>query len=377
MRQNAKSIFAFAQSEPNGVKLMYDTWGRSSSNLNDFAEFQIKLTSLPQYHFMAYDTGTHLWSSHVIDINTIPKFRYFLKKEDIKESEELGLQLVYGNSEGYNLSSLEQSPDEILDFSDDDQEPLFLDQEPQEDENLEGIDPLDPEDDAVEDLKADLKPKKRSLEPKEKKSKKAKKEPSLMEQIDQSDGKENIHEELSKEDNILAYRLRNILGFVQENECPDQRLLAKKWPEFFQLNIEQLPFRELKDVYRRYFNIKKLSQLVSGISSKYDYAEAMIGQFFRSQLGFEGDPKIFLGHFEGLKQDSIINGLSQVNPYKKVEISGFDQAVGVMAPVLAAGIAVYQQNKQKEKLNENLSQPVPLAEEEALLNPIQDPPVEQ
>ena len=40
LRNNIQEVFLFAQSEPYGLQLAYDTWGKSSSNLKDKSEFE-------------------------------------------------------------------------------------------------------------------------------------------------------------------------------------------------------------------------------------------------------------------------------------------------------------------------------------------------
>jgi hypothetical protein len=155
-RNNAKKIFIFRQKEPNGIKLMYETWAKGSTNLSDKKEFEQTVLKLPNHHFLYFDsdtnTFTEMMAPHPYDCGCgdeeahetlqMPKFRLYLHPSDIKEANEGGYELVYGNIENYNLSKLERQVDDAENDFEDDGEPLYRDPEP---------DPMDKEDELDSD----------------------------------------------------------------------------------------------------------------------------------------------------------------------------------------------------------------------------------
>ena len=176
LRNNIQEVFLFAQSEPYGLQLAYDTWGKSSSNLKDKSEFEKCVASLPRHNFLHYSRKTQLWSQGQIPY-PLPQFRIYLHPSDLEAQKE-GMIVLNGNKENYDLSLVERDLS-IQQVEADDNKPLFRSlKEPKDTSDIENdlddkeIEKMDSDSDLSDDPVEKHKrknPKKRSPPPKKSK----------------------------------------------------------------------------------------------------------------------------------------------------------------------------------------------------------------
>ena len=105
LRNNANDIFMFAQSENYGIQLIYESYGKPSTNLNNKLEFKDKIMHLQKYIFLHYNQGKQSFQESIIPYNDIPNYRLYLIPED-KNVENM--IVLARNSDNYDLSSVEK-----------------------------------------------------------------------------------------------------------------------------------------------------------------------------------------------------------------------------------------------------------------------------
>jgi hypothetical protein len=377
-----RDLILFQQSEPAGIKIATETWALPSTNLNNPKDFQAKIGSLPKYHFLHYNTQTHLFQTCQVPF-PLPNFRIALHPSDLKVTNKL---ILFGNDQNFDLTSIERTEEEIADVEEDN-EPLYRkpppeaieesqapEGDPEDPVNLLGTDLIEPEDEP--------KPvKKRKAQEETAKSKKPKKDATqtLLEAIDESEQKSGNIENLSKEDMVIRHRILHILKYIQAGAPgnPDQVLLNDRNLSFLQRNFDKMSFQELKDAYREYANHKSMNGMICGIENRFNGLEGIVHQAARHLLGWEGDPSIFTGHLKGMRHESVLGAIARSNPYKQEKISSLDQLANVILPMATAGYAVYNFKNKKQEHEKSLESAIPQTETEDYLNNIVVPTTEQ
>ena len=66
LRNNANDVFMFTQTEPNGIQLMYESYGKPSTNLNNKLEFEDKVMHLSKHTFLHYNQGKQSFQESII-----------------------------------------------------------------------------------------------------------------------------------------------------------------------------------------------------------------------------------------------------------------------------------------------------------------------
>jgi GTPase SAR1 family protein len=378
IRNNLKDIFLFQQSEVNGLKLLADTWGKPSNNLNDPKEFINKVSTLPKNTFMHYNKESHEWKSGQCPY-PIPEYRVYLHPEDMNAD----VLVLPGNSPNYNLESIEKTADQLVESdAEEDTRDLYRkeaypDGEEEEGQEGEEVDFLD---DLAKDLREPEKKKeekqtkrKASEESSEKTAKKAKKDAAtaLLEQIDDNQNEEK----LAKEDMVIRHRILNMLKYVQTAPGnPDRTLLNAREPGFLTQNFDVMSYAELKDAYKIFCNHKHLHGMISGIQNRYDGIEHVVHQFARHALGFDGDPSFLTGHLKEMKHEAVLSALAKSNPYKKLAPEPLDQLINIAMPVGTTLYGLYQFQTKKTEHEKQLDQTMSETEVEGYMSMLAPPP---
>lgn len=398
LRNNGKDIFIFRQSEPNGLKLMWDTWGLRSSQFCGFSEFRDKVVKLPKHHFLHFNTDTntftemktpHPWNcgcgneaEHVT--NQMPHFRLYQHPDDLQD-EEKGYKIVYGNKPEYNLSALERHVEDEDNGFFDDGEPLYREEEPKpkekqkdKEKGKEGVESDEDEDAPISHIKALKKAGKRKREEllkeaEEEKSGKKRKKEGHLQLLDEVNKRRNVMEEqLSEEDAALRLKILKIFKVIQRTDNHDKEMLNNMDKTFLEQDFDVMPYEVLLKAYTTYCDEKEMNKVIYGTASRYQIAKNIIHNAARTILDYQGDPNVFTSHLDIAKHDSIVQAIAESQPGMKIKVSGVDQFLQLAGPIGTAMYAYWTQKKKKEKHDDKLNSEVPRAEADILLHRIDD-----
>lgn len=370
IRNNLKDIFLFNQNEPHGIKMLTETWGKSSTNLNEPKEFQNTLLALPKNNFLHYNKNTRVWKTGTIPY-PLPDFRVYLHPSDHNCDKQVVPGNYFGdeeNARSYDLSPVERSPDELQSDEEEGNSCLYRNEKGSESGE-----------EFIEDLGKDLKENRIEEEEVVPKNKRRRKDAAteLLEQIDEPKQLEEKLANLSKNDLIIRGRILNILKYIQtEPNNPDQLLLNYKEPAFLQQNFDDMDFDQLKDAYRVYCNHKTMNQMIGGVHSKYNMIGDVVTNFARRGLGYEGPTGFLTTKLSGLKHESVLSSLARSHPYKKMEISTVDKILDAAYPVLSGLLSVYNYQQQLNTHNARAQQPIGEEEIRSYINHIPPAPHE-
>lgn len=372
IRKNAKDVILFCESEVNGLKMLYESFGRSSANLSQFSDFEQKIRGLPKYHFLHWNRDTKIFVEGSAP-SDLPNFRIVLHPEDLKEKEKM---LLYGNREGYNLSLIEKNEEEVEEISDDDHE-LFRetkDANNEEDSLDEGEDIGSEEETECEELEEDLeefdqKSKKRPREDspikikgkdssKTKKRKQKELDEEEMENLLDQDPPE--HEpELTKKELIVRARIISQLDYA--NGCPIlKQRIDKVFPNFFDRDFQKLKLQELKQLYRQMYSSFQVSDAISSVQNMYQFISLLLKFTCKNGLGYDGPALNFVDNmFEDQVALSTLRSLGKINPYEKYTPSTLDKILQIGVPsaklLYSAKTAMDTKNLVQGVVEENLS----------------------
>lgn len=351
--------------EPNLLKIAYETWGTPSLNMNKKEQFVQMIGQLPEHNFAHYNVKSHEWEIAEVPYEEM-KANPFRIYQHPSDKDVAGVHVLPGNAMEYDLSLIEKKNDELVQVDDADNFPLYRDES-------SGEKPDESDDEIINDLKKDLKAKNTDdIEPeivdessssdesvdetvKRGKKRKAQLPPSenLLEQIEKQDLQQKIPEEhLTKEDYVIRWRILNALKWIKATPSSKfARLLNDRDPEFLKQNFDEMTYKELKNEWKKFEAIRSLNGIVCGTENFYNTIGQYASQGAR-QLGYYGPTNFMTDHLYEFRDDDVLNNIISHDPFKKTQINTFYHWFNILSPLAYYGWQMYDFHQKTEKLKE-------------------------
>ena len=328
LRNNANDVFMFSQSENYGIQLMYESYGKPSNNLNNKVEFEEKIMHLPKHTFLHYNRGKQSFQESIIPYSEMPDFRIYLIPED-KNIENM--ITLYGNSDNYELSSVEKDMS-LMQIDDSDDEPLFRQEPNSEDENKDQT--IDIDEDLIKDLIKDRDDNSKSDKKKNKKRKRKQKKEIEEEQEEFEEEIERSGEPVFNNDieRTAHFRCKTQLNFAKNNPVIKSKV-ESVYPDFFNQSFDDKSLQELLALRRKMFDSFQVEYVVKGCKNQYEIASLALKMFAQHGIGYDGPN---LQHIDYLFNDHIalstLESLGKVKPGIKYSPSPFEKIIDVALP---------------------------------------------
>jgi hypothetical protein len=279
----------------------------------------------------------------------------------LKETDK---EIIYGNSENYDLSKIEATEQELLDIDSDDDTPLFRKEPSSEGESdesdedsevfsdddesdLEGVHPLNQ--DLYEDLKKpDKKRKGEKQGPRVTKKQRRKKYEQDLEEFEE--------EEQKKCDDVEAnVRLRCIqqLNFVSKDETKRKEVMDV-YPDFFDEDFSSLSTEELLEKRVKLKQAKAVSGVYARTQNNYRFLSKGLEGISREFFGYEGAADTIHNLFQEHANESIFEQLGKIRLDNVAESSTYDKALQLLLPSAEWIFNAYRSAKQQKIIDEEL-----------------------
>lgn len=380
-RQNTRDLFLFNFSEPNGLKIAYNNWGKPSRNLNDETEFNHTVMNLEKHQYLHYNKPTQMCIKGKAPL--VPAFRLYMVPEDKIEAEKKGLLLLYGNctkdgTNEYDLSTLMRPEEEIAekekarapryrektaeerekDLMNDPIAEGLLEDIPvdsvtgkrkiseESDEEIEEID-RDPTEPDVEEIR----------EPPQKKRKQSSPEPEVVDihdptpeqqkkkqkELDETETKEleekinQIEKSYETEQDpvkqILAFRAKMGLWFC--NRTPElKQMIELSFPDFFKdNNYENMELEDLLKKNRLVDNSFKTASAINTCNNQYKIVSQGARFIAEHVIGYKGPGvEYFDTMYKGQIAQDTLSAIRRINPLRPNKISPYDRIMNMIVP---------------------------------------------
>lgn len=320
IRNNITDLFLFRQTEPNGINIMYENYGKGSSNLSNKSEFTDTLMHLEDFNFLHYTRRTSRFQKSIIPYSLMPNFRIYLHPED----KDFPGSVFFGNNKEYNLSSIEKD----LTIIEEDVDDANLFRNPEQEQTHEEMQ-LDNE------LFADLQPEQEETtnnnneEPKKKRKRKQVVEEEPIEKEDPIEQQFNFGD--SPED-IVRFRCIAQLDFAKTDEVLKRKILAV-FPNFFNQDFASKPLEELLQLRRQMYSSFQIGETISGIKNQYELLSLGLKSVAQYAIGYSGPGLSLLDNiFQHNISMSTLNSLAKVKPNVKTSYSMQDQLLDLLLP---------------------------------------------
>jgi hypothetical protein len=365
VRGNLRDLFIFQQTDENGVKVLYESFGKGSQNLNVKSEFENKVLTLEQYHFLHWSRNTREIQEGMCPPE-LPDFRLYLHPED----KECGKEIIYGNDKNYDLSSIETEEIDIEDEEDD--IPLFRkdsEEDENSDEDLSDIEGVDLEE---QELYRDLprpkdKKRKRTASKATRKQKMQKLEDELaaIEEEDQN--------EFSTAEGLARMRYLARLNHAKYDEDFNE-LVTKVFPTFFDgVIFENMDMQELKLRHRQVLNALAVQGVYANTKSEYELLCLAVEAFAKLGLGFEGETEQLKNIFTRKASTNVFARLGKIRPDKiSFKSSVQDTIMSAIVPLGKFLLAAYSTVAVSDKLKEIMETPVDQQEADEVERELQE-----
>jgi hypothetical protein len=329
IRNNLRDLFVFQQSDDHGVKVLYESYGKGSQNLNNKTEFETKMLNLEKFHFLHWNRNTRTINEHMVP-KDLPDFRLYLHRED----KECGKQLICEDRKLYNLSKIEEK-EVVIEDEEDDNEPLFAnsdsEEEEEEEEELSDVEGVDFEN---HDLYKDL-PKKEGAKKRKRGSsgQNARKSRQKKLEKDLEEFEEKEKNEFSDAAGIIRMRAVSQLQFAQA-EPTYRKQITDVFPEFFDnVNFEELDNDELLSRRRKMLNALTIHGVHNGTKNEYKLFSMIVAGIAKKVLDFPGDPTELHNMFQAKAANTIFKRLGKLRPdLNNFETSWMNHIMDVAVP---------------------------------------------
>lgn len=369
-RNNATDVFLYRNAEPNGIKLMYETWGRSSTNLHDKNDFTYAVQSLKKFEFMHYNTERRSWSKNKLEA-PVPPFRLYLHPDDKKITD---MPVVYGNKENFNLKSIEEE-DTIEEVDSGGEQDIYLSKKEIENEDEESEE--DDEDKPVEavfdeimedyDEENGIKPSKeektKSKKKKEPKSKNKTKglespEETLLDMVEEGN---QFTQDLDKRSMLLMHRLRAQLLYIKTApNNPDKIILDNRVPGFLNQDFNNMPLQALRENWLLWRTLRNEEAIIASKHGLFNVVEIAAYKLATQIAGTEYINKAPISAiFDPIRHESILDSLGKTNPYSAVRsLTAWERLFSAAGPVTKVLYELHSDRNEKERIGTNLGQPL-------------------
>jgi len=395
------------QKESNGVKLLYNTFGKDSKEEFTFAKWeQLIRRDIQPHEFIHRNEETNTWKS--IKVCTVD-FRFYSVPEDLNCGKEM---IVIGNVDNIDLSTFEKGESE-RDKTNDivDNAPMFRDPD--------SVNNPDPDDDMLADLRRDepqqqevmnedeesqqqqpeednqsnegeqsengsdggrRSPKRSRKEIKVRESREIQELPADSAPNDQRSLMELIggrirDEKLSRDEQRYRHKMEVVGMYLQEPNNPDYELCKKIRPDLDTINWQLLPYAELKDFYIKYKVKSDLREQLGGINARYDLIDFVVGESASHVFDDNRLKEHCVGYFSAAKHRDIIATLEASDPFRRAKVDTFDKWLTILYPIAISAYSMWTESRLQNNLKENEHKKIFTEEQlENLLASIEVPP---
>lgn len=356
IRNNTEEVFFFKQSDPAGLKLAYETWGRPSGNLQDRKEFDKTLKELEDHTFLHYSRSGQTWNKGKTPY-PLPDFRLRLHPEDNDCGKPV---IIYGNKDNYNLSSIEKAID-LMDVEDD-KEPLYIavDKPTEEDvsEVERDIEDGSSDEDLNDTLEQEPKPESKSKPKKPKQNAKKASKRTKKSDIPVSDDSDSepdnpiAAEILSDKDKVVRLRCIQQLCFAGHDPII-RREVETVFPGFFDQDFYHMPYSLLRSARRKMKSAIQIQDVVGSVKTQYDMLGRVSQLVVSSLSGYKGPHLAVLPSlFHRQASMSTLDALGKINPYQKNIQQPWEKMLNFAYPALA----VYQECSQMVEYTQTIKE---------------------
>lgn len=379
LRNATTDFITFRNKEPNCLNLAYANWGAASENLSNKTDFFAAVRKLPKWTFL------HCGKDSVFTMNrlagAVPKFRLYLCPDDAKVTDR---PVIFGNSWNYDLKPIASIDVQEQSAEEDDGEGLFVEQEdpsgtedeektPSEAENEKKedvVESADSMDELTKDFKEEKKKKKRKSKkqkeeeqteaqeeekPKKKQKKEKKEEPTLLEDIEQDEG---LDEVLDKKQKIIQHRIRLQLNYIKNTpNNQDKILMDSNAPGFLDQDFNSMSYDELKKNWKYWRSIQRQDKVIRAQQGMYKMIENGIVGFTSKVAGTTNVNRLQIQQLlQPFMHDSILEKLGQANPYEDLKpLTTSEKITSLAGPMTSMLWGVYQEKVEGEATQANLN----------------------